>query len=341
MQHAALLVAVHRSQLGIADGQVAVAVEPALVDQDVPRAVHGLDHVLLLVDGEGVHVFLVVIEVPGRAPQVVPRQVGDHHQLVAAAEMLVLPEVLDEVPDQGALGMPVDESRPRAFLDGIEVEFAAQPAVVPLAGLLQERQVRVQLRLGREGGAVDALELRPPLVAAPVGAGDGQQFEHLERAARRHVGAEAEIVQRVQPVARQRLGGLLVDELALERLAHLVEDALRLRQPDHRGFERQVARGQLPHLLLDPGQVLLGQGVVHLEVVVEAVLGGGADAQVGAGKQVQHGQGHEVGGAVAQNGQGFGGIGHDATRAVALDHLEHGWIVLRVRCGNGALRSHK
>src|SRR5690606_8009021 len=53
-----------------------------------------------------------------------------------------------------------------------EVEFLAQAPVIALGGLLETVLVRAQLVLRRPGRAVDALQLRVLLAAAPVRCGD-------------------------------------------------------------------------------------------------------------------------------------------------------------------------
>ena len=62
----------------------------------------------------------------------------------------------------------------------------------------------------------------------------------------------------------------------------------------------------LLHLFLDGGQVLVGQlGVAEVDVVVEAVLGGGAEGKVRLRVEALDGLGHDMGSRVAQNVQFF------------------------------------
>jgi hypothetical protein len=61
-----------------------------------------------------------------------------------------------------------------------EVELATQLAMVALLRLLDAPQVLVELLLRIPGSAVDALQHRPRLVAAPVGAGRVEQLEGAE-----------------------------------------------------------------------------------------------------------------------------------------------------------------
>ena len=84
------------------------------------------------------------------------------------------------------------EGRPRRdVVEAEQVELDAQTSVVAFLGLLAPPEVRVEVLLGRPGGAVDALQHRPLLVAAPVRAGRPEQLERTDRPRARHVGATA------------------------------------------------------------------------------------------------------------------------------------------------------
>jgi hypothetical protein len=74
-----------------------------------------------------------------------------------------------------------------------ELELAAELAVVALAGLLDPLEVCGERLLRLPGGAVDALELRPLLVAAPVGAGDALEGEGGHPLRRGDVRAAAQV----------------------------------------------------------------------------------------------------------------------------------------------------
>ncbi len=71
--------------------------------------------------------------------------------------------------------------------------------------------------------------------------------------------------------------GQLLDEFALERLP--VERIPRLELVEHAALERQLIGDELVHALLDRGQVVGAELLVEVDVVVEAVLDRGADAE--------------------------------------------------------------
>src|SRR5437762_12811170 len=110
-----------------------------------------------------------------------------------------------------------------------QIELAAELAVVAPLGFLELLQIRVELFLFGERGAVDAREHRIVAIAAPVCACDLHQLERIaDLTDARHVWAAAQI----EPVALAVNLDLLalrdrVDQLELEALAHLGEGLLR------------------------------------------------------------------------------------------------------------------
>ena len=58
----------------------------------------------------------------------------------------------------GALGMPEDEAGAGQLLNAEEVELLAQQAMVALGRFFKAGEVRVEILLREEGGAVDALQ---------------------------------------------------------------------------------------------------------------------------------------------------------------------------------------
>ncbi len=283
VQHAAHLVAVHAAELGHAQRQVAVGAPAALVDQQAAGAVHGLHRVRLLVDLGEVHVLLVVVPVAAALPELAAQDHRGADLLVAGAHVLGAPEVHHRVPEAHALG--VEEREAGALLvEAEEVEVPADAPVVALAGQLERLEVRRQLLLARERGAVDAGEHGVLLVAAPVGAGETGELEGAvaELVGARQVRAAAQVHELALAIDADRgdlvagrLGGghEVLDELDLE---HLVEPEGQaggaragLAGPEHRerlvhrqlvALHRQVLAHDLGHLLLDARQVGLGDG---------------------------------------------------------------------------------
>jgi hypothetical protein len=119
-----------------------------------------------------VHAVRVPLQVAARHEQVALGDVRRVHDLVAAGEQTLAHVALDLVADDAALGVEDAEAGADLVGEREEVELLAELAVVALGGLFEALLVGAQLVLGGPGGAVDALQLRVLLAAAPVGAGD-------------------------------------------------------------------------------------------------------------------------------------------------------------------------
>ena len=126
-------------------------------------------------------------------PEFAAHDVRRVDKLVAAAEALVAHPVFHDLADDGALGVPEDEACAGELLNAEEVELLAQDAMVAARGFFKAGEVGVQIFLGEEGGAVDALELRILLVAEPVSAGEAGDFEGFDAAGGGDVRAATEV----------------------------------------------------------------------------------------------------------------------------------------------------
>ena len=107
-----------------------------------------------------------------------------------------------------------------------------------------------------------------------------------------------------------------VDDFELEGL--VVEEFIGLGAGDLGAPEGKVGGDGVGHLLFDGGKVFVSEGAWQIKVVVEAVLGGGADGELGLGEDGADGVGHDVGGGVSDGlaakgegvflGGGFSGL---------------------------------
>ena len=278
------------------------------------EAVHRLDAVALLVDLGEVHVLAVVVVVPGAPPELLAQDPRPEDDLVAAREVLAPLELLDEVAQQRALGVPEHQAGADLVGEGEQVELLADLAVVALLRLLEPVQVGLERRLVGEAGAVDALEHPVLLVAAPVGAGDREQLEGLDLAGRGDVRPAAEVGEAALAVDRDGRVVDRLDQLDLVDLALVAEGAQRLVAGHLAAHERRVGLDDLGHALLDALEVLGREGLLDVEVVVEALLDRGADRELGAREEVGDRLGQDVGARVAEDVAPLG-----AVEAHALD----------------------
>ncbi len=208
-----------------------------------------------------------------------------------------------------------------------QVELGAQLAVVALLGLDQPLEVGGQVLLRGPGRAVDPLQHRVLLVAAPVGAGHPHQLEVPEPTGVGHVGPTAQIdeARRVgvgahQPGLGGRHGivGLALDDLDLERV--VAEQLEGLGLGDLVAHEGLALGDDGTHAGVETFEIVGGEGLApgQREVVVEAVGDGRPDGEGGARELVEHRLGQDVGGRVAQRVQAAVALLDDDGHVVAV-----------------------
>ena len=294
------LVAVDQTQLSHPQGQLLVGVGLAGVHQHAAGAVHGLDGEVHVVDDGGVHIVLVVVPVTGALPELAVEHDGrgDFH---VAVFLMHLPPIVDEgVFQHHPLGQ--EEGEAGALVPEHEqAQLLAQPAVVPLLGLLDLGQVLVQLVLLGEGHAVDALEGLPAGIPPPVGGVAGGELDGvaLDAPGGVQVGAGAQVGELALPVeGDHRVLGQVVDELHLEGLALLLHEFDRFLTGQLEPLQLQLFLADLAHLGLKLGKLPLGEGLGGVEVVVEAVVDGRADGQLHLRVEALHGLGKHMGAGV-------------------------------------------
>ena len=320
-QGARHLVPVQHVEGAVADRQLAVGVLPHAVEQVMRGAVHRLEGEVvlprLLVEHQE-HVLPVLAPVPGALPE---QLVVEQRRLdfLVARPLLQLADVVVDLPVDRRAPVGPERGARRGGMEHEEVELLAQPPVVALARLLEPVEVGGEVLLLEPRRAVDPLQHLAALVAAPVRPGAVQQLEVLEPSGRRDVRAAAEVLKRAVGVDGDHfVVAELADPLELERVVG--EAAVGLRAVHDLALEGVVALRHLGHLLLDRLEVLRRERPGHVEVVVEAVLDRRAEPDAGAGEELAHRGGHDVGRAVPQHLEGGGvAIGEDGEGGVLLD----------------------
>ena len=262
---------------------------------------------------------LVIREVARGAVEVEVADVRREDLLVAGLEETLGDEVLEFLADDGAIGRPEDEALPHLLVDMEQLQFLAQLAVVALLGFLGTHHGLLEFVLGGVSGAVDTLELLVLLITTMVGPGDVQELERLDLRGVADVGTRAEIDEFAVLIEGDGLASRDVAEAAdlVSVLAALADQFLGFLAGALEAFELLVLLGDAAHLFLDLHQVFGREGVVEVEVVIEAVLGGRPDVQLGLGEQAEHGGAQHVGGGVTDLLEGshlragrHGGIPH-------------------------------
>ncbi len=214
--------------------------------------------------------------------------IGGLGELIAALALGILDPALELLDHASALGQNDGQALADIVDRGEELKLAAELVVVALEGLGLLVEVGLELFLGGEGHAVDALEHLAVGVAAPVGAAGLGQLEavvlHAAGGIQMGTGAEVgELALRVE--GNDRIGGQIVDQL------HLVGLALGLHVGDGLGtgllaaLQMQALLADLLHLGLDLLQMLVGEGEGSVKVVVPAQINGRTDGQLDLGPE--------------------------------------------------------
>ena len=232
-------------------------------------------------------------------PELAASDVRRVEQIVTVREVFLAPEGLDDVADVGSFGVPEDEAGADHFGDAEEVEFLSEAAMVALLGFLDPLQISLQLLLVRERRAVDALEHRVLLVAAVVRTGHGEQLEGADLVGVRHMGAAAEVGEVAADIERDlAVVGDVGEAFDFVLLAASGEEGVGVFAGHDLAFEREMRAGDLLHFRLDLRQVVNRETGFQVEIVVEAVLGGGTDVELDVRVEFLHGRRHHVGCAV-------------------------------------------
>ena len=224
---------------------------------------------------------------------------------VAACTLLLLDIVLQLLPDGVACGQEHGQAAAHQVIGHEQTHLLADLAVIALAGLLLLLLPCVQLLLIAESHAVDTGQHLVFLVVLPVCAGLLGDLEGLQRLGVGQVGSDAHVnVLALLEEAELGLVGQVSHVLDLIVLVALFHQLDSLCAGQDEGLDGQILFGDLVHLLLDVGQVFVGQlGVAQIDIVVEAVLGGRAKGKVSLGVQALDGLRHDVSSGVADNMQ--------------------------------------
>ena len=259
---------------------------------------------------------------------------GAEHEVVAAVLVAEAGVVLHRLADERTLGVPHGEAGPEFFGPRHQVEVVSEAAVVALDRLLQTVQVGGEVLLVRPRRSVDALQHRVLLGAPEVRAGHPHELEVAETTGGRHVRAATHVHEgrrvaiEADPLPRRHLA---VGIVARRRQVH---ELLLVGMRSHQllGFgDRQlealeglVGRDDLAHAGIDRGEVVLGERgpLGKLEVVVEAVVDGGATGERGTRPHLEDSLREHVGGRVPEVFEGLG---------IAVGHELHGGVVWQGR----------
>ena len=96
------------------------------------------------------------------------------------------------------------------------------------------------------------------------------------------------------------LCGVLGDQFQLIRLVPFLHELFAFFGGEEEPLDGGFFLDDLLHFRFQGSQIFGGEGLLHVEIVVEAAVDGGADGQLGFGKEALHGLRQKVGGRVPE-----------------------------------------
>ena len=250
---------------------------------------------------------------------------GGLGQQIALLLLHVFYPALQQLNHPCAFGQHNGQSLTYHVHGGEVFQFPAQLAVIPLQGLFPLSHVSVQGLLAVKGGAVNALEHFVFLAAAPVSAGGGQKLHGLDPAGGGQVGAGAQVSEFALTIEGNHcVFGQIVDQLHLVGL--VLHQFQRLRPGQLEALQPFVFLDDPSHFLLHFLEKFGSEGHIHVEIVIEAVVNGGADGQLHLGARLFYGLGQHM----------AGGVAHDlaAVCVAEVQNFQHAVLVDGLGQGN-------
>ena len=284
---AARLVAEERGGLVVTKRQIAVGtllVEICLILEGTGHRTERVDLVVVVGIAENEHAVLVVIPVTADLVEVALCHKGRFGEQPAALLFLVLDKALQELDHSCALGKQDRKSLTDIVDSGKEAHLSAQLIVVALSGFLELREVFLEHGSLGERHAVDTAELRLGRVAAPIGAGAVGQRDRLDRRYAHQVRSRAEVDKLALLIEADVLAlvAVLGSKLDLIRLVHALQLGDRFLGRKLKALDRVTFLDDLFHLRLDFLQILCGERLFNVEIIVESAVDGRTNGALGA-----------------------------------------------------------
>ncbi len=300
-ERACLLIAVERRELGVAHWHLAIAVRLRLEERDVMRAVHRLQNIsivlrlLLFAHHDREHILAIVKPVLGRFIQAHAAQVRRPDMLVAVTFLRLAHIRFHLVAQRLAVGQEHRHAARQILVHHEELEFASQLAVIALGCLFQPPEILLHLLLRDPRRAIDALEHRALLVAAPVRARDLHQLKGTNLPRILHVRTTTEVQERVLLVDANFSIRQVLNQLNLIGLSFDLEVLQGLLARPAIALEKIFSGDNLAHTLLNIGQIFGRQRARKIEIIVEPILNRGPDREFRVRKNFLHSLGHHMG----------------------------------------------
>ena len=243
---------------------------------------------------------------PGFQPQNLVHDFRRNHFLVAAIVDFPTDIILEGIDHLGSLRMPEHHSR-RVVFDVVKVHFLADFPMVALGGFFQLLDIDFKAFLVGKAGSVNAGQLVAFLIAVPVSAGEGKNFETFEFSRTRHMGTRTQVFPIFSRFAcnikTQRAIRIFAGKGAL-RIVRLVFIAFGTLQAffaaDFDTSKRAIFLDDFLHAFFNFREILFFNRSRRHQIVIETFFDGGAIRQLCPRKQIADGFGEHMAAAVAQ-----------------------------------------
>ncbi len=209
------------------------------------------------------------------------------HFLVLVLFQLGAYEGFQFAEDGPAIVVPEHHAR-CFFLHMIQVKLLTDFTVVTFCGLFQALQVGIQGFFVCPGRTIDTLQHFVVAIATPVSAGDFHQLKVMTEAHIRHVRSTAHVDVFFMMVQARLviMSDVLVKNRDFIALATLHEGFTRFVPAHFLLDDIVVGFSELVHTLFERVDIFLGQGVVKINVIIEAVVDNRANRHFGVGPQL-------------------------------------------------------
>mmetsp|Transcript_36100 Transcript_36100/g.83150 ORF Transcript_36100/g.83150 Transcript_36100/m.83150 type:complete len:238 (-) Transcript_36100:651-1364(-) len=234
----------------------------------MPRAVHRLQHPLLLLHVQAIHVVLVVLVVARRKEASSVIHVRRHNFREAPEPVFRAHEVYELVVNPGTEREPKTAARRHHRMEHEELLRLANVPVISFGSFLLELLVLLEELVIGESNAVESLQRVQVLIAQPVCCRILCHQKGLGAVRVRQVGPAAQVNQISTAVATREstIRHLVRDELNLERV--LLEELQGLGFGHHAALKGLRLLADLLRVALNRGEVV----VIQLPVTEEAVV---------------------------------------------------------------------
>ena len=224
---------------------------------------------------------------PGFFPQHTVHHERAFYFLVLVLFQLGANEHFQLAEDCPAVVMPEDHTR-RLFLHMIQVELLANLAVVTLGRFFQTQQMRVKRFFICPCGTVNTLQHLVVAVAAPVRACGFHQFKVMTKTHIRHVRSTAHVDVLFMMIQARLviMGDIFIKNGNFISLATLHKGFTRFVPADFLLDDVIILLGELMHTFFERVDIFLGQRMIEVDVIIEAVIDNRADSHLGVWPQL-------------------------------------------------------